>query len=253
MDNTINKSLSHLENTTIKLLEKSAEDPINRYNTICNMYLSNGFLSKAGLGSLGAILLKASKVTTSIAPLSGSATALALPAASSATLALPAASSTALVTTGSTALSTTVATGSVGGTAACAGGSSVIPVIGPMIAAAVGGFMVGKAIGDSVLEYYVYPKEAKKLLDQLGVGAKCLKNYCKSMDTKLAAAIENVNVAISKIDRAANKIKNSEYETKTNNLSRMQSRKTELVTLARDMGELRKVISALYENLFKII
>lgn len=242
MNEKISKSLSFLENTQIKLLSNSADDPVERYNTLCKLYLSDNFLKNVGLGSLSAVLLKASIPKVTISPLTSASTALATTG-----------TSTALATTGSTALSTTLAGGTAaGGGAAVAGGSSVLPVIGPVIATAISGWYVGKAIGNLVLENIVYAQKFKSESEILGTNVNTLKAYCKSMEQLLESAIKDAKNAIEKVDKAAKKIKNSEYSTKKTNIDRMQKRKTELATIVRDMGSLREVLVVINENLSKI-
>lgn len=270
MNGTINSKLAHLEKHIIPLLNNASGAPILRYNTICSTYFDNEFLAKAGIsGGVGGMLLKASSFhNPTWVPVAD-----ALPSVSSAApLGLPAVSEAAVIADGGVEVlsagavdamsgivlgeeaATTAGTSIVASTveATTAAGGSALAVYLPLIAAAIGGFMIGKAIGDVVLNKLVLPKKGEKELKKLEQDVKVLKRYCKSMSSQLSVSMMSLNIASKKIDQAAIKINKLEYKTKKENLKRLKSRKTEIATMYRDMAALKQVIGYVNANLSKI-
>ncbi len=220
MDEKINKKLSFLGNTQLALLANSTKEPMERYNTISNLYLSNDFLENAGVGSLSLVLLK----------LSSSA----------------ATSTTAGASAGIVA--------GVGEGAAIAGGGAVLPILLPIIAAAIGGFYLSKSVGNLVFDNIVSVEKFKKEAEILGKNVTTLKAYCSSMSRELANAISNINSATNSINKAIKKIQNVEYSTKNyspkeKHLNNLTARKKELEAIAANMGAVNEILAVLNKNL----
>lgn len=213
MDATISNSTKQFEKS-IKLLATMAGDPITRYNYIMKNYFDDNFMSTIGLGTVGGLMLSTAETVGSTFASIG-------------------------------LVSVVPGVGQVGG--------AVIAKIGPVIAAAIGGNKVGKAIGNVGLNIIDRAKQGKAELDKLAQDATTLKGYCVSLDGQLSTAIKNVKKASTNIDLAIYKISNMEYKTKEDNVKRMKERKDKLSTIAREMEEFRKVIKTIYANLSALI
>ena len=273
MNESINHDLSHLEKRIIPLLQDAAKAPIIRYNNIMNTYFDDEFLIKAGVAAgVGGTLIKASSFShVAIEPISAG-----LPAVSSiaetGTLALPEISSSAGiiadggievigaemvnagVAAGSEAAAATtgssLVTSTVSGTVAA--GGSALSVYLPMITAAIGGFMAGKAIGNVVLDKLIMPTKGKKELEKLKEDVIKLKSYCKSMDAQLKLSLAQLKGAYSKLEIAAYKLADLEYTKKNENVKRIENRKKEINAMYADVAKLRIVVNAILVNLNKI-
>ena len=140
----------------------------------------------------------------------------------------------------------------VAATSAAAGGAGILSSVLPVIAAAIGGFLVGKAIGDLILDDIVLPKKGKEELEKLKGDINKLKSCCNSMSAQLNLSMSSLRAAMTKIDKAAAKLNGLEYATKQDNLKRLKSRKEEIATAYRDVAALKGVISNISAGISRI-
>lgn len=251
INSKIKETLDFINNRTLEMMLEGATKPVNRYNEIMKEYFDDENFKNAITGVAGNFLLNCSKVTTTITPYMADAGAASLTAGSTA---LATTSSTALATTSSTALATTGATtGVAGGGAAAAGaigGGSAVAAVGlPAVCDAIGGLMLGKSIGNFVIDNFVKPKEGKKLLEELNTYKDKAKTYCEDFEKNLRNAAKQLNLAYSNLQESYKKLQKQQYKTLNSNLNRIERRLNELNYLNTTINNTINVIVVVYQNL----
>lgn len=243
INSKIKETLDFINNNTLEMMLEGATKPVNRYNEIMKEYFDDENFKNAITGVAGNFLLNCSKVTTTITPYIADAGAASLTAGS-----------TALATTSSTALATTGATtGVAGGGAAAAGaigGGSAVAAVGlPAVCAAIGGLMLGKSIGNFVIDNFVKPKEGKKLLEELNNYKDKAKTYCEDFEKNLRNAAKQLNLAYSNLQESYKKLQKQQYKTLNSNLNRIERRLNELNYLNTTINNTINVVVVVYQNL----
>lgn len=257
INSKMKETLDFINNNTLKMMLEAATKPVNRYNEIMKEYFNNENFKSAIVGATGNFLLNCSKVTTTITPYVADAGAASL--ATTGSTALATTGSTALATTGSTALATTGATtGAVGGgvaagTAGAIGGGSAAAAVGlPAVCAAIGGLLLGKSIGNFVIDNFVKPKEGKKLLEELNTYKDKAKGYCEDFEKNLRDASKQLNFAYSNLQESYKKLQKQQYKTLNSNLNRIERRLNELNYLNTTINNTINVIVVVYQTLEKL-